>query len=237
MERRGFVRGMAGACAAGALSILPLESLAQARPKFYGRARLVDSFRRPLRAASLVAQRNYIFLYPFAATPCFLLNMGKPVPGAATLQTTDAQPYQWPGGVGRGKGIVAYSAICSHKLSYPTRQLSFISFQGAGEKSTTGKDGGLIHCCSEHSRYDPAQGAKVLSGPAPQPLATILLEHDERADELFAVGTLGGEMFNDFFAKYEFRLGMEYGSKAKALVEGECMVSELTSYCRQQISC
>ena len=51
------------------------------------------------------------------------------------------------------------------------------------------------------------------------------------------MGTLGGEMFNDFFAKYEFRLGMEYGSKAKALVEGECMVSELTSYCRQQISC
>ena len=49
----------------------------------------------------------------------------------------------------------------------------------------------MIHCCSEHSEYDPATGARVLGGPAPQPLSAILLEHDKSNDYLYAVGTLG----------------------------------------------
>ena len=74
-------------------------------------------------------------------------------------------------------------------------------------------------------------------GPAPQPLAAILLDYDAAADELYAVGTLGGEVFDAFFAKYEFRLGLEYGGKAKAAVEGTCVVNELERYCRQQVKC
>jgi hypothetical protein len=64
-----------------------------------------------------------------------------------------------------------------------------------------------------------------------------LLDYDRAADELFAVGTLGGEMFADFFAKYEFRLSLEHGGKARAAVEGTCVVSELERYCRQQVKC
>jgi arsenite oxidase small subunit len=95
----------------------------------------------------------------------------------------------------------------------------------------------VIHCCSEHSQYDPAEGGRVLAGPAPQPLAAILLEHDEKLDELHAVGTLGGEMFNEFFAKYEFRLTMEHGGAARRPVAGACVVQELDNYCRQQVKC
>jgi arsenite oxidase small subunit len=77
----------------------------------------------------------------------------------------------------------------------------------------------------------------VVAGPAPQPLAAILLEHDSSSDELHAVGTLGGEMFAEFFDKYAFRLQLEHGAAARAPVTGSCVVQELESYCRQQVKC
>ena len=45
------------------------------------------------------------------------------------LKTENGSTYEWPGGVGAQRGIVAYSAICSHRLTYPTRQISFISYR------------------------------------------------------------------------------------------------------------
>ncbi len=232
MQRRRFI----SACAVSAVTA-SMSSLAQenAKPRFYGRARLVDPNGRPLRVAALAANRNYIFHYPFAGTPCFLLNLGKPAKARASLKTADAKSYEWQGGVGPGASIVAYSAICAHKLTYPTRDISFISYRA--EASVQNRFSQVIHCCSEHSQYDPAEGGKVLAGPAPQPLAAILLDHDGVRDELHAVGTLGGEMFSDFFSKFEFRLAVEHGGKAQSAVEGACVVRELTQYCRQQVKC
>ena len=183
------------------------------RPRYYGRARLVGGSGTPLKASSLPAERNLIFHYPFAATPCFLLNLGRPAKASATLRTADQRSYEWKGGVGPNRAIVAYSAICAHQLAYPTREISFISYRS--EKSARNRHGNVIHCCAEHSQYDPAEGARVLAGPAPQPLAAILLEHDAGSDELTAVGTLGGEMFNQFFAKYEIKLTLEGGARAR----------------------
>ena len=60
---------------------------------------------------------NLIFHYPYAATPCFLLNLGRPLSLPAELKTAAAQPYRWPGGVGPQRSIVAYSAICAHQLA------------------------------------------------------------------------------------------------------------------------
>ena len=94
----------------------------------------------------------------------------------------------------------------------------------------------MIHCCSEHSQYDPAEGARVLAGPAPQPLAAILLEHDANTDELTAVGTLGGEMFNQFFAKYEIKLSLA-GGAPRASAADTTVVHEMENYCRQQVKC
>ena len=231
MRRRNFIL----ACAASALTASLPATSADASPRFYARARLVDPGGRPVRASELPANRNFIFHYPFAGTPCFLLNLGKATKPSAQLKTANEQTYEWPGGVGANHGIVAYSAICAHRLTYPTREISFISYRG--EKSAGSRFAEVIHCCSEHSQYDPAEGAKVLAGPAPQPLAAILLEYDQKNDGLYAIGTLGGELFNEFFSKYEFRLALDHGGHAHAAVKSRCMVSELTQYCRQQVKC
>jgi len=223
------------ACAASALAASLPATPADASPRFYSRARLVDPAGRPLSARSLAANRNFIFHYPFAGTPCFLLNLGKPTKASAQLKTANKQTYEWPGGVGANHSIVAYSAICAHRLTYPTREISFISYRG--EKSIGSKFSQVIHCCSEHSQYDPSEGAKVVAGPAPQPLAAILLDYDPNSDGLYAVGTLGGELFNEFFTKYEFRLAVDHRGQARAAVEGSCVVKELTEYCKQQVKC
>ena len=223
------------ACGASALAASLPATPADASPRFYSRAQLVDPAGQPLRARALPANRNFIFHYPFAGTPCFLLNLGKPTKGSAQLKTADEKVYQWPGGVGAKQNIVAYSAICAHRLTYPTREISFISYRD--EKSAGSRFAQVIHCCSEHSQYDPAEGAKVLAGPAPQPLAAILLDYDPKSDGLSAIGTLGGELFNEFFSKYEFRLAVDHNGHARSAVSGSCTVSELTQYCRQQVKC
>jgi arsenite oxidase small subunit len=185
--------------------------------KRYQESILTDHQGEPLRASTLKRLTNYIFQYPFAATPCLLLDMGRDV-----------------GGVGKRKSIVAFSAICSHKLAYPAKEVSFIRFQAqASSKSEAER----IHCCADHSVYDPAAGAKVLSGPAPSPLAAIALEYDAKSDSLRAVGTAGTEQFDAFFAKYEFKLSMEYGNRARDPVAKSTRLQELTQYCRNVAQC
>ncbi len=229
MERRDFI----GFCAAAA--VVPPALAADAKPRLYSKALLVDPKGAPLRAAAIPANENLIFHYPYAATPCFLLNLGKPAGAAVRLKTVENDTYEWRGGAGSGRSIVAYSAICAHKMSYPTKDISFISFRA--EKSARNKHAAVIHCCSEHSQYDPAEGARVLAGPAPQPLAAILLDWNSSTDELHALGTLGGEMFNAFFSQFEFRLALEHNGAARSAVSGTCVVQPLDSYCRQQVKC
>lgn len=257
MERRQFVRVCAASAAAstaaataainaaapaagpaGALSASPLSA------NRYARSKLVGAGGAALKAARLAVNKNYVFFYPFRATPVFLLNLGKalkaaPIKASGAIAYGTAAPappsYDWPGGTGAAKSVVAYSAICSHQLTYPTKEISFISFRAG--KSGPNRHANVIHCCSEHSQYDPAEGARVLAGPAPQPLAAILLEHDPATDELYATGTLGGDMFNAFFRKYEMKLALDLGGRAKEAAGDVCVVSELDHYCRQQVRC
>jgi arsenite oxidase small subunit len=233
MERRDFVK----LCAASAASTnLPTPAdAAGLTARLYRRARLVDERGSPVRAEALRAGINYVFDYPFAATPCFLLRLASPPAGGIDLRTQGGGAYRWEGGVGPGRTIVAYSAICAHKLTYPTRQVSFIGYRDA--PSPVAGPGKVITCCSDRSVYDPAAGARVVSGPAAQPLATILLEHDAKTDELAAVGTFGGEMFEQFFQKYGFRLELEMGKRATASVEERAVVKELATYSAQWAQC
>lgn len=234
MDRRSFMQTCtAGAACATSAATLPALA-ADAKPKSYAKALLVDEFGKPFKASSLRPQVNYVFHYPFVATPAFLLDMGKAA-GPHKLATKDKDSYEWPGGVGGKRSIVAFSAICAHQLVYPTRDVSFISFRKTRAKK--GVQDELIHCCAEDSQYDPANGAKVISGPAPQPLCAVLLTHDPKADTLTAYATLGGELFDEFFRKYDAKLSLEVGSAAKNVVSGQAVVRELDRFCRNNVQC
>lgn len=234
MQRRDFFKICAAGAALGAPDLFAATDL---KPRFYSRARLADERGRPLRAARLAVGENYIFHYPFEGTPCFLLNLGKPTVRDVQLKTENGSAYQWSGGVGPNNAIVGYSAICAHRLTYPTPQITFISYRTRATASRVMRPN-VIHCCSEHSEYDPASGARVVGGPAPQPLCAILLEHDARSDALYAIGTLGGELFDTFFANFEFKLALDYGpGNARQRVAGRTEVKELQQFCKQQVRC
>lgn len=238
MDRREFVESCALGTGTLAAALTGGAWALDARPRSYGRVLLVDELGDPLRASALKAQTNYVFHYPFEATPVFLLDLGKPAM-PTSLRTRGQQTYQWPGGVGPARSLVAFSAICAHKLVYPTRDLSFISFRkgAALNPQTPSKGNDLIHCCADHSQYDPARGAQVLGGPAEQPLCAVLLEHDAKADTLTATGTLGGELFDDFFKKYDLKLSLEVGPKAHQAVAARSTVRELDRFCRNAVRC
>ena len=232
MERRDFVK-VCAAAAGGA--VLPDAAAANLTARMYRRATLVDDKGAPIRIGALKVGQNYVFDYPYSSTPCFLLRLDAPAAGGIDLKTESGVPYRWEGGVGADKSVVAYSAICAHKMTYPTRQVSFIGYRD-GPSPVAGK-GKVITCCSDRSVYDPSAGARVVSGPAPQPLATILLEHDAKADEIHAVGTFGGEMFAEFFRKFEFRLKLEMGPRVRAPVDGPAVVRPLENYSSQWAKC
>jgi len=237
MDRRRFVRLCATSMAVAGAPCGALSAI-EGEPRRYDPATLVDREGRPIKASQLLPDRNYLFHYPYLGTPCFLLNLATPPSRQEVgLQTDDGLGYHWQGGVGPRHAIVSYSAICAHQLAYPTKQLSFISYKGTPGKNSRATPN-TIHCCAEHSEYDPAAGARVVAGPAKQPLAAILLEYQPQTDALLAVGTVGGELFEAFFAKYDFKLAMEHGrDKARQRVSGTTVVSELTQFCQQEIHC
>jgi len=233
MKRRNFFHYCAATAALGAHSLLAAADL---KPRHYARVLLADEAGRPLRAGRLKPGENYIFHYPFEGTPCFLLDLGKPTVQKVELKTENGSTYLWPGGVGPNRSIVGYSAICTHRMTYPTRQISFISYRDQSTASKISRPH-AIHCCSEHSEYDPASGARVLGGPAPQPLCAILLEHDRASDALYAFGTLGAEIFEAFFAKFEFKLALDYSGEARQPVAARAAVIRLANFCKQQVRC
>jgi Rieske Fe-S protein len=232
MHRRSFIESCTAgaACASGSWPAFA----AGARPKPYARVLLVDEQGEPLRASRLQPLANYVFHYPFEATPVFLLNLGKPVP-AHVLSTRNSDYYAWPGGVGTGRSVVAYCAICAHQLEYPSAEKSVISFRKT--RALRGVQDQVIHCCAEHSQYDPAKGAEVLSGPASQPLCAVLLEHNASTDSLTAYATLGAELFDRFFRKHERKLRLDVGPTARNPVVGRAVVRELEKFCRNLVQC
>jgi hypothetical protein len=123
-----------GAAAGAAPVAAIVDAAIDATPHFYTRTRLIDSRGAPLRAAKVPPHRNLIFHYPYDTTPCFLLNLGRRSARRARLKTADQRSYEWKGGVGAGRSLVAYSAICAHQLAYPTRDISFISYRHRAQR-------------------------------------------------------------------------------------------------------
>ena len=229
-DRREWMRQ--AACVAGAWAASGTLPVVAADVQPHPRSLLVDRLGEPFLARRLVPGEPQLFNYPFIASPVFLLALEREV-RASSLVTEAGQRYAAPAGVGPQRAIVAFSAICSHRLMYPTPLLSFIGPR-AGQ---AGEPAQVIHCCGDDSRYDPAQGARVLAGPAPQALAAVLLEWDAPSDRLHAVGVQGGEMFRAFFEKYAFRLETELGARARAASAATTVVLPAAAYSRQWQSC
>lgn len=215
-DRRRFIKACVGAGAAvvadPSLMAQPAGELIPAE-----RVRLVDAGGATLQPDTLTVGQSYVFHYPYQTTPCFLIDLGSPADPGAELETSNGRPYRWSGGVGPGRSIVAFSAICAHRMSYPTRNVSFIDYRHKPMKTeAVGDDwwsrGQVIYCCSEGSVYDPSDGARVLAGPAPQPLAAVSLEYDEDANALFATGVYGGDMLERFLTEFGFQVALAHQS-------------------------
>ena len=243
MQRRGFVKLCAGAVAGIAANP---EVLAGKSPQYhrYGRVALIDrQSRAAIRVSSLEVGETYLFHYPYVSTPCFLINLGRPVDPAESLQTRDGHAYRWQGGSGPERSIVAFSAICAHKMSHPAPTVSFINYRHGEVKFRNSEDAveqrsGVIYCCSERSVYDPANGARVLGGPAPQPLAAIELDYDAEADHIYATGTIGGEMFDRYFESFHDRLVLQLArTDIDHVVTDSSELMRLSEYTSNAISC
>lgn len=243
MKRREFVKICASAVA-GVSASPELLAGGERQMHLYNIVSLVDhETKKPVRASDMRVGESYIFHYPFISTPCFLIDLGRPVEFSDNLRTKDGEAYRWKGGVGSNRSIVAFSAICAHKMSHPTPTVSFINyrrqkvkFRNHDEQIVEQSD--MIYCCSEKSVYDPSKGGKVLGGPADQPLAAIVLDYNESDDSLRAIATIGGEMFNKYFDSFEQRLILQYARTD--IRESTTETTELMPadrYCRNQISC
>jgi len=201
----------------------------------YPASRLVHRDNSPLRVADLAPGESFIFSYPYVTTPCFLMRLDMQGQGQ------DGQNFL-PGGLGDDLSILAFSAICSHKLSHPAKPISHINFRSE-PVSFVDSDGiaqqrdQLISCCSERSVYDPAAGGKVLAGPAPSPLAAIVLQTNEQ-DEIIATGSHGADQYDRFLQKFGFRLALEYGvTDVRARSGADTQATPASEFSKQQIRC
>jgi arsenite oxidase small subunit len=163
----------------------------------------------PLKASEVGLKEALVFAYPFNAVPCFLINLGERVAHPQAMDSTDDGVYSNPDGVGKGKHLVAFIAICTHQLSYPSPQISYIRYESEGSE-LAGKPGRIV-CCAHGSVYDPAEGARKVSGPAPAPLLPVGLEYDPATDGLSATGIVGKEFIQRFFKNFKGDLIERYG--------------------------
>jgi len=231
MERRHFTKLCTG-LVAGAANLHAHGSTPGGPTKKYTKSALVLADQTPVNINMLKAGESLIFSYPYACTPCFLLR----------LSTQASASDNWPGGIGDDHSIVAFSAICSHKMSHPAKPVSHINYRpdvvifndNKGEAQSRTQ---LISCCSEHSIYDPADAGRVLSGPAPMPLAAIEIQEDSNGN-ISAIGSIGEDQYRRFLEKFSFRLAMEYKVDDVWQAAGEkTIATPADNFSQQRIRC
>lgn len=240
MDRRGFFKVIGTSALLVAVSPALVRGVLYAQSgelfRAYEKVQLVDASGKPIKYGALKKETPYLFMYPHASTPCFLLRTDTSTLKEVKLVAEDGTEYLWKGGVGKEKDLVAYSAICPHQLTHPTPSDSFIAYVPKGGKTMAYKEGGVIVCSSHMSAYDPKAGAKVLAGPAPQPLASIVLEVD-KDDHIWASAVLGPDKFHDYFRSFKPELKDIYGNirKAKKLVKISAKTVPLKEYSKEII--
>lgn len=235
MKRRDFLQLSATSAMAVAIapSLIGQKLYAEDGSLFqpFEKVQLKDSDGNPMKASALVVEENYVFNYPHVGTPAIMVNLPTPAEKDIKLKAEDGTEYIYRGGAGAKGTIVAYSAICPHQLTHPQPDMSMFLYVEEKGKTIAYDKGGVFVCTSHLSAFEPKQGGKVVSGPATQGLASIILEVDE-ADTIWAVAVLGPVRFQDYFDSFKDEFKKFYGNKRKAkkLTKEEAKVQTLKNF-------
>jgi len=234
MQRRNFLRLSATSAMAVAVapSLITQKLYAEDGSLFkaYEKVQLKDAEGNPLKAAALVVEENYVFNYPHAATPAIMVNLKDAASKDVKLKDSEGTEYVYRGGVGSKGTIVAYSAICAHQMTRPTKDMAMFQYVPSTGKTLAYETAGVFVCSSHLAAYDAKEGGKVLGGPATQGLASIVLEIDAD-DNIWAVAVLGPDMFEDYFDAFKQELKAEHGRRgAKKLIKDEAAAIPLKDF-------
>lgn len=234
MERRNFLKLSATSAVAIAVapSLITQKLYAEDGSLFqtFEKVQLKDAEGKPLKSTKLVKEENYVFMYPYAATPAIMVDLPEPTNKDIKLKAEDGIEYIFKSGVGAKRTIVAFSAICAHQLTHPQKSISMFQYVPTNGKTIAYEKAGVFVCSSHLAVYDPEQGGKVVGGPAGQGLASIVLEID-KDDTIWAVAVLGPNKFQEFFDAFKQELKAEYGRRgAKKLVKEETKVQALKNF-------
>lgn len=240
MDRRNFLKVVAAGATVVAVNPSLIRGNLYANDgtlyKSYEKTQLVDAAGKPIKASALAKEVTYIFNYPYASTPCMLINLPQPTDKEVALKSDSGESYVWKSGVGKERTIVAYVAICTHQMTHPTPNDSFITYVPKAKKTMAYDKSGIIVCSSHLSAFDAGAGAKVLGGAATQPLSAVVLEH-AADDTLWAVGILGQDKFHDYFKEFRPEFKEFYGgpAEAKKLVSISAKTVKLTEFTKEII--
>jgi rieske iron-sulfur protein len=120
--------------------------------------RIGDESRKPLTSEDLVLGEKQVLAWPL--DPGSDTVRGGSRLNKVLLLKLDPEGFDAPTKENAAEGVVAYSAICRHT---------------GCEVTNWHADTQLLECPCHYSRYDPKQGAKVVSGPSPGRLAALPL--------------------------------------------------------------
>jgi Rieske Fe-S protein len=206
-ERRRFLKTLVflGVAAAigGAVPIVRYLIPPSAGLSGFPELLLVDSSGNPIKASSIPVNspQTFLFNYPLQNEPNFLINLGDennnpvPIPPTEVSVPADNSTYQFPGGVGPNKSIVAYSAICEHLgCTYP--ELHFYPPGYPPADTFNGPMTKVIHCSCHGSTYDPYKGGAVVTDPTRYPLPAVVLRWDPSTDRLYATKMVGPTIYS-----------------------------------------
>jgi len=239
MERRNFLQLSATTAMAVAIapSLITQKLYAEDGSLFqtFEKVQLKNADGNALKSATLITEENYVFMYPHAATPAIMVNLTSAAEKNIKLMAEDGTEYIFNGGTGSKGTLVAYSAICPHQLTHPQKSMSMFQYVDEKGKTLSYDKGGVFVCTSHLSAFEPKKGGKVVSGPAKQGLAQIVLEIDAD-DNIWAVAVLGPVKFQDFFDAFKQDLKAVYGRRgAKKLIKTETKVQALKNFSAELI--
>ncbi len=205
MERRRFLSELRGARRRAAGARRAAGRVGRRAPQRSTRAHASSTSTASRSGrAQLAAETNYVFHYPYAGDAV--------LPAEACAHAVTRRGDAAARGrhdlrvAGRRRAASAASSRSrrSARTSSRTRRATSRSSATSASRRRR-RTRSVIHCCADHSVYDPADGARVLSragAAAARGDPARVRRGDGRAP---AIGTVGAEQFDAFFRQVRFQ--------------------------------